>query len=146
MVSEHAKRATRDFVLADRIGSKLKELSVSLSIPYIVFGVNNSKTVDAVLRGITVLLNCAVPFIRTTTPLIGACIRNGIHYLDIAAELDSYRLAAERDLANVILLAGYVVEHVKDPVRLDIALHVVGSMSGGSAISAAENLTTTKYL
>ena len=165
MASEHAKRAALDFVLAGRTETKLKELAVSLGVPYSVFGVADSQTVDAALGGgITVLLNCAGPFMRTAAPLIGACIRNGIHYLDIAAELDSYRLAEERDdeaeRANVMLmpgcggsvamlgcLAGYAVERVKDPVvRLDIALHVAGSMSRGSAVSAAENLTTTECL
>lgn len=110
ITSEHAKRATLDFVLAGRTESKLKELSVSLAVPYIVFGVDDSHTVDAALGGIAVLLNCAGPFMRTAAPLIGACIRNGIHYLDIAAELNSYRLAEERDgeaqRANVMLLPG----------------------------------------
>jgi short subunit dehydrogenase-like uncharacterized protein len=158
MAGEHAKRLALDFVLAGRTDSKLKELSASLGVPYRVFDVTDPQAIDAALGGTTTLLNCAGPFMRTAEPLIEACIRNGIHYLDIAAELDSYRLAEERDedakRANVMLLpgcggsvamlgclAGYVVERVKDPVRLDVALHVAGSMSSGSAVSAAENLT-----
>jgi short subunit dehydrogenase-like uncharacterized protein len=86
-----------------------------------------------------------------------ACIRNGVHYLDIAAELNSYNLAEqhgeEARAAKVMLLpgcggsvamlgclAGYATKGVKQPVKIDIALHVSGSMSRGSAISAAENM------
>jgi short subunit dehydrogenase-like uncharacterized protein len=42
--------------------------------------------------------------------LITACIRNQVHYLDVAAELDSYKLAEKHDAqakaANVMLLPG----------------------------------------
>ncbi|KAL2802501.1 hypothetical protein BJX63DRAFT_426034 [Aspergillus granulosus] len=68
------------------------------------------KRIDTALKGITVLLNCAGPFFRTAEPLINACIRNKVHYLDIAAELDSYKLADKHDTqakaANVMLLPG----------------------------------------
>ena len=44
-------------------------------------------------------------------------------------------------------LAGYAVERVTDPVRLDVALHVAGSMSRGSAVSAAAgDMVTTECL
>ncbi|KAJ9132550.1 Saccharopine dehydrogenase [Pleurostoma richardsiae] len=159
MASEHAKSLALDFMLAGRTETKLKELSIPLGVPYCAFDIDDSQTVDAALAGITVLLNCAGPFMRTAAPLIGACIRNGVHYLDIAAELDSYRLAEERDeeakrvkvmlmpgcggsVAMLGCLAGHVVERVKDVVRIDVALHVAGSMSRGSAVSAAENLST----
>jgi short subunit dehydrogenase-like uncharacterized protein len=84
--------------------------------------------------------------------------RAGTHYLDVAAELDSYRLAEELDgkarAAKVMLmpgcggsvamlgcLAGYAVQGVEMPLSIDVALHVAGSMSRGSAVSAAEGLT-----
>jgi short subunit dehydrogenase-like uncharacterized protein len=88
-----------------------------------------------------------------------AAIGAGVHYLDFAAELDSYRLAETLDEeareAGVMLLPGsggsvamlgslasHAVARVADPRAIRIALHVTGSMSRGSAISATENMTT----
>ena len=95
---------------------------------------------------------------RTADALMKASIRNGIHYLDTAAELDSYRLACTLDddakAAGVMLmpggggsvsmlgsLAGHAVARVNDPRKIRIALHVAGGLSRGSAISAMENVT-----
>lgn len=96
---------------------------------------------------------------HTADPVMRAALRNGVHYLDIAAELDSYRLAemldAEARAAGVMLLpgsggsvamlgslTGFAAAHVDDPRKISVALHVAGAMSRGSAISASQNLTT----
>ncbi|KAK7430949.1 hypothetical protein QQZ08_002478 [Neonectria magnoliae] len=161
MASLHAKSLGLDFLLAGRTEAKVKDFASSLNVPYRVFDVNNAQLIDSALGGISVILNCAGPFMRTAEPLMMACIRNGVHYLDIAAELDSYRLADQSDEeakgANVMLmpgcggsvamlgcLAGHTIGYVKNPASIDIALHVAGSMSRGSAASAAENLTTER--
>jgi len=110
------------------------------------------------LTDISGILNGAGPFNRTAEILMKACIRNGVHYIDTAAELDSYRLAevldAQAAAAGVMLLpggggsvamlgslAGHAVNRVRDPRKIRIALHVAGGLSRGSAISACENLT-----
>ena len=96
---------------------------------------------------------------RTAGPLMQACLAAGVHYLDIAAELDSYRLAERYDhdaqTAGVMLLpgsggsvamlgclAGHAAKRVTNPRKLSIALHVPGGFSRGSAVSASENVTT----
>lgn len=99
------------------------------------------------------------PFARTAEPFMTAAIRLGTHYLDIAAELDSYHLAEILDqqaaAAGVMLLPGSggsvamlgcLAAHASrriegDIDRISIALHVAGSMFRGSAISATANLT-----
>jgi short subunit dehydrogenase-like uncharacterized protein len=154
MASEYAKSLSLNFVLAGRTEAKVKTLASTLNVPHRVFDVDDAHRVDSALNGIRVLLNCAGPFARTAKPLIDACIRNKVHYLDISAELDSYLLAEKRDAeakeANILLLpgagssvamlgclAGHVVERVESPSSIDIALHVSGPMSRGSAVSAA---------
>jgi short subunit dehydrogenase-like uncharacterized protein len=158
IASEHAKSLDLDFLVAGRTEQKLKNLASLLDVPYSVFDVTQAGLIDSVLNGASVLLNCAGPFIHTTKPLMDACIRNKVHYLDIAAELESYQQAQKLDEdamnANVMLLPGcggsvamlgclasHLVEHVRNPIKIDIALHVAGAMSRGSAISAAENIT-----
>lgn len=159
LASQHAKRLGLDFIVAGRTGStKVKGLASELGVSYRLFDVGEATLIGSALNGIFVLLNCAGPFIRTAEPLIQACIRNGVHYLDIAAELDSYNLAEKHNqdakAANVMLLPGcggsvamlgclasHVVERVEKPSSIDISLYVAGSMSRGSAISASENMT-----
>ncbi|OJJ55054.1 hypothetical protein ASPSYDRAFT_159397 [Aspergillus sydowii CBS 593.65] len=158
MASKNAKKLNLDFSVAGRTKEKLKHLSSSLDIPYSVFDVNSPGLIDSALKDASVLLNCAGPFVRTAKPLMEACIRNKVHYLDISAELESYQQAYKLDEdaknAQVMLLPGcggsvamlgclaaHAVDSIKSPIEIDIALHVAGSMSRGSAISAAGNIT-----
>jgi short subunit dehydrogenase-like uncharacterized protein len=158
MAAEHAKAAGIDLVLAGRSEAPLAELASKLGAGHRVFSVDDAGAIDAALTGISVLLNCAGPYMRTAEPLMKAAIRCGVDYLDISAELDSYRLAEALDkearAAGVMLLpgsggsvamlgslAGHAVQRVAEPRQIRIALHVTGSMSRGSVTSATENMT-----
>ncbi|KRD09634.1 hypothetical protein ASE48_06285 [Mycobacterium sp. Root265] len=155
LASQHAAAWGLDLVLAGRNESALSCLADELAVEYRVFGLDEVPAISDV----SVLLNCAGPFARTAKPLMTAAIAAGVHYLDVAAELDSYRLAEVLDedakAAGVMLLpgsggsvamlgclAGHVAERVPDARRVRIALQIAGSMSLGSAVSAAEGLTT----
>ncbi|WP_037078451.1 saccharopine dehydrogenase family protein [Neorhizobium vignae] len=158
MAAKHAKAGT-PLVLAGRSEATLSRLAAELGVEYRVFGLDDAGAIDKGLADISVLVNCAGPFLRTAGVLMRAAIRNGVHYLDTAAELDSYRLAEilddEAKAAGIMLmpggggsvamlgsLAGHAVETVRDPRKIRIALHVAGGLSRGSAISAMENVTT----
>lgn len=160
LASHHAKTLGLDFIVAGRAGStKVKSLALDLDVKHRLFDTTSPSQIDTAFEGVSVLLNCAGPFALTAEPLMLACIRNGVHYLDIAAELDSYKLAEKHDReatdANIMLLpgcggsvamlgclAGKAVEQVKDPASIDISLYVAGSMSRGSVISASQGMTT----
>lgn len=158
MAATNAKAHGLDFVIAGRPQDevKLAPLADELGVEYRLFLVDDAATS---LEDVAALLNCAGPFMRTAEPLMRACIASGVHYLDIAAELDSYRLAetldGEAQAAGVMLLpgsggsvamlgslAGHAAKRVEKPVSLSIALHVAGGFSRGSAISASENVMT----
>ncbi|VTU43062.1 saccharopine dehydrogenase family protein [Variovorax sp. RA8] len=154
MVARQARVAGLDFVIAGRDGTKLAGLALELGAPYRDFQVH-ADNVDDALQGISVLLNCAGPFAHTAEPLMRACIRAGIHYLDITAEINVYRLAerlgSEAAKAGTMLMPGvgwdvvptdclamHITARVAQPRSLRIALQVAGSMSRGSAVSAGE--------
>ncbi|MFL9583900.1 saccharopine dehydrogenase NADP-binding domain-containing protein [Stenotrophomonas sp. AB1(2024)] len=158
MAAAHAKEAGLKLVLAGRDEAPLHALATRLGVEYRVFALDAAGDVDYGLHDITVLLNCAGPFAHTAGALMEACLRSGVHYLDIAAELGSYQLAERHDLgateAGVMLmpgsggsvamlgsLAARAVAHVPSPVAIRIALHVAGSMSRGSALSASQHVT-----
>ncbi|MDX1873271.1 saccharopine dehydrogenase NADP-binding domain-containing protein [Mycolicibacterium sp. 120266] len=159
MVAEHIVDLGLKPILAGRNAAKLQALATRLDCRYAVFDVTDTAAVGAALADVTVLLNCAGPYLRTAQPLMEAAISAGVHYLDVAAELNSYRLAeaydADATAAGVMLLPGsggsvamlgclaaHAAAHVDHPRSIRIALHVAGAMSRGSARSASENLTT----
>ena len=162
MAAEHARAAGTPLVLAGRSEATLAKLAAELGAQYRVFTLDDTPAIDQALAGITAILNCAGPFMRTAEPLMKASIRNGVHYLDTAAELDSYRLAEMLDgdakTAGVMLLpgsggsvamlgslAGHAVQRATNPQKIRIALHVAGGMSRGSAVSATENLAAETF-
>jgi short subunit dehydrogenase-like uncharacterized protein len=166
LASEYAKSFGLRSILAGRNAAEISSLASSLDYPFRIFDItDDQQQVESQLAGIKVLLNCAGPFARTAEPLILACMQVGVHYLDISAELNSYHLVEKHDneaaAANVMLLPGcggsvamlgcltsYALEQAiaGDPAAtmIDVALHVTGSMSRGSAISAAESVTQSR--
>lgn len=159
MAAAHATAMGLHVILAGRDEAPLRALAAELGGTHRVFSLDDAATIDAGLENVAVLLNCAGPYMRTAEPLMRAALRSGVHYLDIAAELDSYQLAealdAEAKAAGVMLLpgsggsvamlgslAGHAAKRVAAPRKLSIALQVAGGFSRGSAVSASENVTT----
>lgn len=158
LACRYAKQIKLEFTIAGRTESKLQTLASELDVPYQTFEINNLSIVNEILSDVDILLNCAGPFCRTAEPLMEGCIRNRVHYLDIAAELKSYQLAQQLHLkavdAGVMLMPGcggsvamlgclvsFAIEGFKEPADINVALKVTGGMSRGSKISAAEGPT-----
>jgi short subunit dehydrogenase-like uncharacterized protein len=159
LASIEALKLGLDIVLAGRSETPITDLAHALHTPFRIFSLENPEIVDNSLQGVQVLLNCAGPFHRTAKPLVESCIRNSVHYLDIAAELDSYTLSEEKSdeagKANIMLLPGcggsvamlgcltkYTLARMFGPAqKIDIALQVTGVLSRGSALSAEENMS-----
>jgi short subunit dehydrogenase-like uncharacterized protein len=156
LMCKRAKQTGLDFVLAGRTDSLVQSAAAKLDVPYRVFNVSGSELLNSSLDGISVLLNCAGPFARTAKPLIEACLRTGVHYLDTSAELGTYLLAEKYDsqakAANVMLMPGCggsvaifgclvarALENLDNVQQVHLALHVSGPMSRGSAITAMES-------
>jgi short subunit dehydrogenase-like uncharacterized protein len=112
MAAANVHAAGVDVVVAGRAKdqAKLSALAAEIGAEYRLLAVDDLPAVQAALGGIGVLLNTAGPFMRTAEPLMRASIAAGVHYLDIAAELDSYQLAEKLDeaatAAGVMLLPG----------------------------------------
>lgn len=162
LACDHAKSLGFDFVVAGRAETKTKGLASSLGVASRTFSLEDAEAIVLALKDIRVLLNCAGPFAHTAKPFIAACLRSGVHYLDTSAELDTYRLVEQWNdkaihakimvmpgcggsVAMLGCLVGSIVEYCSSPISVDVALHVAGSMSRGSAISAAESMATECY-
>lgn len=159
MITEHLVQMEQDVVIAGRNGMKLVEMGKNLNLPFIAFALDTAQNIDVVLKDFDIVLNCAGPFHRTAQPLMEAALRNNVHYLDVSAELESYALAQklskEAEAKGVLLMPGcggsvtmigcltaFAKKLIPNPEKAQVALHVTGSMSRGSAVSASENVST----
>ncbi|AQT91890.1 MULTISPECIES: saccharopine dehydrogenase family protein [Pseudomonas] len=153
MAAQRAKALGLPFEIGGRNHQSLVDLAGELRVPYRVFEADTNAACS--LAGITVLLNFAGPFAHTAPALMAACIEAKVDYLDITAEINIYRLAEQlsvsADAAGVMMLPGvgwdvvptdslaaHVAQRVVNPLALNIALQVPGSMSRGSAMSVGE--------
>lgn len=125
MAAQHAAAAGTPLILAGRNEAALASLAASLDMEYRVFALDDAAAIERALHGVAVLLNCAGPFAGTAAILMRAGIRHGVHYLDVAAELDGYRLAEVLDAE----------------ASIRVAMHVSGGLSRGSAVSAMASVT-----
>jgi len=155
MIAEHTVALGVPVILAGRSEERLAAMALNLNVTYRAFPLHEPDEVKAALSGVSVLLNCAGPFMHTASVLMWAAIEQKIHYLDVAAEPDSYSLAEMRDneaaAAGVMLLPGcggsvamlgclaaHAAERATAPSGISLALKVSGPMSRGSLISATE--------
>jgi short subunit dehydrogenase-like uncharacterized protein len=54
-----------------------------------IASVDDSASLDAALHDVAAVINCAGPFLETSSALAAAAVRNGVHYLDVTAEQPS---------------------------------------------------------
>ena len=158
MAAQCAASAGIPLILAGRNPEMLASSAAGLGVEYRAFALDDIAAIDRSLGEVGALLNCAGPFAMTADRLMRAAIRHGVDYLDVSAELDSYRLAETLDLearaADVMLLpgsggsvamlgclAGYLVAKTSEPSGIRLAMQVSGGLSRGSIVSAMGSVT-----
>ena len=57
----------------------------------------NTTRLDAAIKDVSVVLCAAGPFSATSRPMVDACLRKHVHYLDITGEIDVFEALAARD-------------------------------------------------
>jgi short subunit dehydrogenase-like uncharacterized protein len=77
-------------ILAGRDLNKVKAVAKPLGLEARAFDLRDPARIDAVIEGVSVVLNVAGPFSATSRPLADACLRNRVHYLDITGETDLF--------------------------------------------------------
>lgn len=145
-------------VLAGRNATAVEELARQGKMDHRIFALDDPAALDAGLKDISVVLNCAGPFSRTAKPMADACLRCGAHYLDITGEISVFEALAARDAearaAGVMLLPGAgfdvvpsdcLAAHLKrrlpSATKLALGFQAIGRFSRGTATTMAENLS-----
>src|SRR6187549_2004491 len=85
LVAREAVRRGLAPTLAGRNEPALATLARDLKVPYRAFSLDDPNTLQQTLRdlGCRTVLHCAGPFVRTSRPMVDACLAAGLHYLDI---------------------------------------------------------------
>lgn len=157
LVAREAKARGLEVILAGRNGTEVQAIADELGFEARIFGLDVPSTIDACLEGVSVVAHCAGPFARTATPMIDACMRTRVHYLDITGELEVFEAARARDeearTAGITLLPGggfdvvpsdclamHVARRIAHPTSLCLGILGIGTTSHGTATTMAENL------
>ncbi|WP_293946961.1 MULTISPECIES: saccharopine dehydrogenase family protein [unclassified Sphingobacterium] len=152
IIAARAKELNIDFEIAGRDPDKTRKLAEELGVDYYIFDVDTDYAWKKALDGKQALINAAGPFKFTAEQAMKACLKAGVHYLDISAELDTYRLAETLDgeaiAAGIQLISGaglfvsydalvvHLSKLVAEPEYLKIGFRHYGGFSRGSVLSS----------
>lgn len=157
LIAREAARLQLTPVLAGRNAARVAALAGELGFEHRSFPLSDSAVLDAGLAGMALVLHCAGPFSATAQPMMEACIRNGVHYLDITGEIAVFELAhalgEQARCAGVLLCPGVgfdvvptdclamaLREALPGATRLALGFDSRGGMSPGTARTSVEGL------
>ncbi|MCW3113994.1 MAG: Saccharopine dehydrogenase [Segetibacter sp.] len=110
LIARFASEYNLQPILAGRRKEALKPLAEKLNLPYKVFDLNDTSALEAALKLVKVVVHCAGPFDHTAKPMADACLKTGVHYLDINGDMDVYELLYSYDeaakKAGVMIMSG----------------------------------------
>src|SRR5688572_5983525 len=72
-------------ILGGRNELRLSEMATSLGLEYRVAHLEEG--LEQALRGLPLVLHAAGPFAATSRLMVEACLRAGVHYLDLSGEV-----------------------------------------------------------
>ena len=144
-------------ILCGRNEASVQAMGRELRLRARTAALEDPEVIREAMRGCHVFLNAAGPFGATAGRLVAACLRAGVHYLDISGEVDALEGVAQKHgealAAGVMLLPGigfdvvpsdclalHVCRRLPDARRLTIAISGLDLMSRGSARTMAGEL------
>jgi short subunit dehydrogenase-like uncharacterized protein len=158
LIAQHARDRGHRPVLAGRSGSAVATLAGRLGLPHRAVALEDPAALTAALDGVHLVLNAAGPFLHTAAPLAEACLRAGVHYLDIGNELQVFRALYGLDQrarqAGITIMPGagfgvvatnclarYVSDAVGGAAILEVATRAATAQQGpGVAATRQENM------
>ena len=84
-------------ILAGRDAAKIEPLARELGLEHRACALDDAAALDRALRGVPLVLHLAGPYKFTAKPMADACLRAGVHYLDITGEIPVFEALAARD-------------------------------------------------
>jgi len=158
LIAQHARERGHRPVLAGRSAPAVAALAEQLGLQHRAVALDDPAALSTALAGVHLVLNAAGPFLHTAAPLAEACLRAGVHYLDIGNELQVfstlYGLGERARQAGVTIMPGagfgvvatnclarYVSDSVGGAEILEVATRAAIAHQGpGVAATRRENM------
>ena len=158
LIAEHARQRGHQPVLAGRSAPAVTTLAERLGLPCRELSLDDPAALTAALADVDLVLNAAGPFLHTAGPLAEACLRAGVHYLDIGNELQVFRALYDLDesarQAGILIMPGagfgviatnclarYVSDAVGGAAVLEVASRAAVAQQGpGVAATRQQNM------
>lgn len=144
-------------ILAGRNAQAVAALAQRLGLEARSAALDDPQALDSMLAGCAAVLHCAGPFVRTAQPMADACLRNGVHYLDITGEISVFEALAARyaeakrldvmllpgvgfDVVPSDCLAAHLNRRLPDATHLVLGIRSTGGVSRGTATTMLESI------
>lgn len=144
-------------ILGGRSHDKLAPLGEELGLKVRAFKLEDAAALADSLSDVRAVLHCAGPFSATCAPMLQACLRAKLHYLDISGEISCFEYAharhLEAQLRGVVVcpgtgfdvvptdcLAATLKEALPDAQTLALGFDSRAGVSPGTAKTMIENL------
>ncbi len=158
LIAREAVRREARPTLGGRDAVAVAALARELALPHRTFALDDAGALAKELADAGTVLHCAGPFVRTSRPMVDACLAAGVNYLDITGEIPVFESilarGAEARRAGVVLLPGIgfdvvptdclalaLHERLPDATHLDLAfVSEGGGWSRGTLTTMIESL------
>lgn len=128
-----------------------------------VAGLDDAAALDAALADVEAVVHCAGPFSATSRPMLDACLRQRVHYLDVSGEVPVLEAAAGRgpearargitvlpgvgfDVVPTDCLAAHVARRLPHATHLRLAVTGLDFATHGSARTLIEHADRTIWV
>ena len=152
ILAEATSRGHRP-VLAGRDADRLRSLAEEVRLPWVACELGDGEGLERALADVDLVVHAAGPFVETSEPLLDACLRSRVSYLDISGEIPVFERTLARhqeaieqgvlvmsgvgfDVVPLDCLAAYVAEQIREPRELELAHFSTAGASRGTVISA----------
>lgn len=145
-------------VIAGRNEEQIRSLARDYNLQYTVFDLSNEQLIMEAIKGFPLVLHAAGPFKFTAKPMIKACIKAGVHYLDITGEISVFEYGKKMNeaakQANMMIMSGvgfdvvptdclalFLAKNLPGATHLQLAFATLGGfLSHGTAATMNEGL------
>lgn len=142
-------------ILAGRTEANIKPLADELQLPYYIIDLDDAIQLETALSEVKLVLHAAGPYVYTAKQMVEACLKTGVHYIDINGDISVFEMLRQYDGAakekNIMIMPGVgfdvvptdcialkLKKQMPDATHLKLAFASVGGgLSHGTAITMA---------
>lgn len=149
LIVEEALRRGHRPLLSGRSAEKLQALAAPNGLEWQAVSLDDTPALDSLLENKSLVVHAAGPYMYTARPMQEACLRKGVHYIDITGEIpvfeQTFALDQQARERGIVLISGagldvvptdclavYAARQLPEADQLEIALTTLGGVSAGT--------------